>query len=79
MRRIPDEGFLGSRDPSQEGAPYVWKTWRQVEQIVNELAAGYKALNLLPDVFEEGRNWKFMGIYAKNREEWVCTHIAALR
>lgn len=46
---------------------------------MNEIAAGYQALNLLPEVFEEGKNWKFMGIYAKNREEWVCTHMAAIR
>ena len=28
--RIPDAEFLGHRDPTQEGAPYVWKTWKEV-------------------------------------------------
>lgn len=33
-------------------------------------------LNLSPQVEGEGRIWKFMGIYAKNREEWALTAIA---
>ena len=37
------------------------------------------ALNLLPEVEGEGQIWKFMGIYAKNREEWAFTDLAALR
>ena len=34
------------------------------------------ALNLVPEIEEEGRKWRFMGIYGKNREEWVLTDIA---
>ena len=78
-RRLPNEGFLGSRDPSKDGAPYVWKTWAQVEDIVNNLAAGIAHLGLMPEVEEEGDAWRFMGIYAKNREEWVMTDLATMR
>lgn len=77
--RQPNHDFVGSRDPSQEGSPYVWKTWNQVETIVNYLAAGFVHLNLMPEVEEEGQMWRFMGIYAKNREEWIFTDLAALR
>ena len=77
--RLPNENFMGSRDPSQEGAPYVWKTWAQVETLVNHLAAGIAHLNLMPVVENEGSQWRFMGIYAKNREEWTITDLAALR
>ena len=52
--RLPDSGYLGSRDPSQPGAPYVWKTWRQVNDIVEDLAAGIAHLNLMPEVQAEG-------------------------
>ena len=71
--------FVGSRDPTQEGSPYVWKTWAQVETIVEHLAAGIQHLNLMPEIEEEGQLWRFMGIYAKNREEWIFTDLAALR
>jgi long-chain acyl-CoA synthetase len=33
-------------------------------------------LNLSPKIDAEGETWKFMGIYAKNREEWAMTAIA---
>jgi long-chain acyl-CoA synthetase len=36
-------------------------------------------LNLLPEVVAEENVWKFMGIYAKNREEWTFTDLAVLR
>ena len=77
--RIPNVDFVGSRDQSQEGAPYVWKTWTQVETIVNELAAGFIKLDLMPESFEEGQNWRLMGIYSKNREEWAFTALATQR
>ena len=31
---------------------------------------------MTPDIHYEDRTFKFMGIYAKNREEWVMTDIA---
>ena len=77
--RLPNENFLGSRDPTQEGSPYVWKTWAQVDTLVNQLAAGIAHMGLMPEVEEEGDVFKFMGIYAKNREEWTITDLAALR
>ena len=46
---------------------------------MHDLACGMTALNLLPEVEGEGQIWKFMGIYAKNREEWAFTDLAALR
>lgn len=34
---------------------------------------------MTPEVEGEGEKWKFMGIYAKNREEWVIVDIANLK
>ena len=36
------------------------------------------ALNLSPEIESEGRIWKFMGIYSKNREEWTVTELAGI-
>jgi len=78
-KRFADRDWLGSRDKTQEGSPYVWKTFGQVEKIVTNLAKGYVALNLLDELEgEKGTMWRFMGIYAKNREEWSVTHLANL-
>lgn len=48
LLRFPDIDWLGSRDPTQPGAPYVWKSWKTVAGIVDDLAHGYVALNLIP-------------------------------
>jgi len=76
---MPNNEFLGTRDPSQEGSPYVWKSWTEVNDIVDKLSKGYQALNLMPEVEGEGALYKFMGIYAKNREEWTFSDLACMR
>ena len=78
-KTFPDLPFLGTRDKSQEGAPYVWKNWTEVEELVNALSAGFTALDMMPTITDEGESWKFMGIYAKNREEWAMTQLATNR
>ena len=32
---------------------------------------------MMEDINSEGKTWNFMGIYAKNRPEWVLTDLAA--
>lgn len=34
---------------------------------------------MTPDIEGEGQTWKFMGIYSKNREEWLITNIANMK
>jgi long-chain acyl-CoA synthetase len=36
-------------------------------------------LKLSPDTEGEGINWNFLGIFAKNREEWAMVDLACLR
>jgi long-subunit acyl-CoA synthetase (AMP-forming) len=35
-----------------------------------------KSLNLAPQIEGDGKQWKFVGIWSKNRYEWLTTHIA---
>lgn len=79
VNRIPNEWWLGSRDYSQdETGPYVWKTWKEVDELVEDYARGMKELNLLPLIENEG-TWRFMGILSKNRWEWTVTELASVR
>lgn len=57
---------------------YEWKTFSEVYNKVQIVAKGIQALDLCPpsDNFE-GKNLSFMGLYSKNREEyllldWAC-------
>lgn len=38
-----------------------------------------ESLNLCPNTMGEGDTYKFMGIFAKNREEWVIADLACMR
>jgi long-chain acyl-CoA synthetase len=36
-------------------------------------------LDLAATVENEGRDWHFLGVYAKNREEWAVADLACMR
>ena len=52
-------------------------SFSEAEEYVTNLARGYKALNLMEDIEGEGKTWNFMGIYGKNRPEWVLSDLAS--
>lgn len=69
--------FLGHRDEKVEGRPYVWMTWGQAREFVDNLARGFKHLGMMEDIEAEGKTWNLMGVYAKNRPEWILTDLAS--
>lgn len=75
-----DEPFLGSRKPlaGDKGGfgPYEWQTYNEVSEIAQNVARAIKKLNLMSLVEAEGREWRFMGVWSKNRWEWLATHLA---
>jgi long-chain acyl-CoA synthetase len=42
------------------------------------LAKAMFHLNLSPEVQAEDKVWKFLGIYSKNREEWIISELAGI-
>lgn len=56
--KMPNHPFFGTR----EGDEYKWMTVKEIVEQVRELAAGMDALNLMPTVSAEGKDWKFVGI-----------------
>ena len=80
-----DEPFLGHRPrigTDEAGKPlfgdYAWETWRQVDQITENLANGFISLNLAPEVEGEGKMWRFMGVWMQNKPEWTKTELACM-
>lgn len=73
--------FMGTRDQNQASKPYVWKTWQEIHDLVDQLGRGMFKLNLCPPTQgeEEGDNsWRFVGIHSRNRYEWAATQLAGM-
>lgn len=91
---IPDKPFLGKRDylrfdelrgknrkmPSETHGDYKWLTFRQSEEIVDNLSKSLVSRNLCPVIksnVEGTPDLKFLGIFSENRQEWFITELAA--
>jgi long-chain acyl-CoA synthetase len=42
-------------------------------------AKGAEKLGLSPAIHAEGKDWRFLGIFAKNKEEWAVIDLACMR
>lgn len=82
-----DAQYLGSREPTgkdEKGkdtfGEYQWKTFKQVRTISEAIARGLRSMDLCPEVDGEkpGQKLRFVGIWSKNREEWVTTLLATM-
>ena len=56
----------------------MWKTWQEVDAIVEKFARGLMELDLCPQIEGEEKLWRFLGIWAKNCEEWTTSLLAAM-
>ena len=73
-----NDPYLGSRVKlnAKEFGEYQWLSFGEVEEIVQNLARGMEKLKLVTETEGDGKKWQFVGIWAKNRWEWLATHIA---
>ena len=73
-----NDPYLGSRVKlnAKEFGEYQWLSFGEVEEIVQNLARGMDKLKLVTETEGDGKKWQFVGIWTKNRWEWLATHIA---
>ena len=78
----PNSNFLGTREyfpEEKKYGRYVWKTWSEIYDLSTFFLYGITKLNLIPEIIIKDdslggeKKMKFMGIYAKNREEWLIS------
>lgn len=51
-------------------------SWGETEKTCQLLAQGMNSLGLATETEGDDKKWKFVGIWSKNRWEWLATHIA---
>ena len=70
---------IGHRPVQKDGSlekKFVWKTYKQIELETTLLAKSIKKLDLINSCEDEKGKINVVGIYSRNREEWICTEIA---
>lgn len=81
---LPNEKFLGTREslPAVNGKPqfgeYIWKSNADVNKICENLSRGLMEMGLITETEGEGRQWKFCGIWMKNRWEWTASLLSCM-
>ena len=80
VKKYPNKSGLGNRErlSKDKYGEYKFKTYKEIETEVIEYATGISLLNLCPEVkCKSGDTFKFLGIYSRNREEWMISDIAS--
>jgi long-chain acyl-CoA synthetase len=64
--------------PSATFGEYKWKSFQNIKDEGVSLASSLLNKNLCPEVTDDGRTFKFIGIYAKNCEEFMVVDAACV-
>lgn len=79
VKNYSDKPFLGTRVTLDDGTrgPYEFKTYGEVLKLCQKVGSGIISLDLAPIVdTHSDTNLRLVGIYSKNREEWVELDLA---
>jgi long-subunit acyl-CoA synthetase (AMP-forming) len=80
-RERPEADFLGTRtkslvDGKLTYGEYEWMSFAKTQEVTQSLARGLHHMGLANDCEGDGKSWKFVGIWARNRWEWMATYMA---
>ena len=76
----PNSNFLGTREYNpieKKYGKYTWKSWTQIYDLAKLFLYGITKYNLCPEIsvddeiLGKDKKMRFMGIYSRNREEWI--------
>lgn len=80
-KKLGDKKFIGTRKTGADNKlakNYEWKTFNQIKELSENFAKGAEELNLCPETnIETEGKFRFMGIYSKNREEWMIADLGS--
>ncbi len=84
VKSSPSKKFLGTRAKivGENGAvtygEYQWKTFQEVYDSAHAVASFLIKHDLCPKVINDEGAFRFVGLYSKNREEWVVSDFASM-
>ncbi len=78
LKNNPEKKFIGTRQHIKGenfDNYYIWKTYKEVNELIYQFIFAIEKLNLCPEIQYENKKNKLLGIYSKNREEWVISYL----
>ncbi|CAI2361326.1 unnamed protein product [Moneuplotes crassus] len=69
---FPDNNCLGHI----EGDKYVWRTYKEALHEAQCIAKVLFTEDLIPEVSDKDKSYKFVGLYSRNRPEWALVNWA---
>ena len=59
---------------------YTWITYEQADELSLNFSRGLNVLNLCPEMkFDNENPFRFLGIYSRNKKEWILSYLGAMR
>lgn len=59
---------------------YTWITYEQADELSLNFSRGLNVLNLCPEIkFDNENPFRFLGIYSRNKKEWILSYLGAMR
>lgn len=80
VKRYPNRHMFATREKISEDkySEYKFKTYLEVDKLVIKFAKGVYLLNLCPEIQTKSNGLqKFLGIYSKNKEEWLISDMGS--
>ena len=59
---------------------FTWITYEQADELSLNFSRGLNVLNLCPEMkFDNENPFRFLGIYSRNKKEWILSYLGAMR
>ena len=75
--------FLGYRKKIKKGElekKYTWLTYETANELLTNFSKGLNVLNLCPVIeIEKEGPYRFLGIYSRNKKEWLLSYLGAIK
>ena len=58
---------------------FTWITYEEANELLHNFCRGLNVLNLCPQIdFEDESSFRFLGIYSRNKKEWLLSYLGAM-
>ena len=75
--------FIGYRkkiNKNELERKFTWITYEEANDLLLNFSRGLNVLNLCPTInFENESSFRFLGIYSRNKKEWLLSYLGAMR